>query len=188
MEALRFIDGDSHVLEPESIWENYLEKKYRNLVSGHVRWVTAPSGNGINAVDETSTRETALAFELEVEVMGTYPLGVRDTDAATRSFQDRDLDELDVAYGKWADQDFPASAYREVMDVHGVDHMILYPDCRVLDHRCCGDGRRDCHGHPAGLQSLARRLLRRNWPGCLRCGVHRPAGPRAGRRGGSSVR
>ena len=26
-----------------------------------------------------------------------------------------------------ADQDFPASAYREVMDVHGVDHMILYP-------------------------------------------------------------
>ena len=127
MESLRFIDGDSHVLEPESIWENYLEKKYRNLVSGHVRWVTAPSGNGINAVDESSSRETALAFELELEVMGTHPLGTRDTAAATRSFQDRDLDELDVAYGKWADQDFPASAYREVMDVHGVDHMILYP-------------------------------------------------------------
>ena len=51
----------------------------------------------------------ALAFELELEVMGTYPLGFRDTDAATRSFQDRDLDELDVAYGKWADRDFPPS-------------------------------------------------------------------------------
>ena len=127
MDSLRFIDGDSHVLEPESIWQDYLEKKYRNLVSGHVRWVTAPSGNGINDVDQTSTRETALAFELELEVMGTYPLGARDTDAATRSFQDRDLDELDVAYGKWADQDFPASAYREVMDNYGVDHMILYP-------------------------------------------------------------
>ena len=38
-----------------------------------------------------------------------------------------DLDELDRAYGKWADQDFPASAYREVMDTYGVDHMILYP-------------------------------------------------------------
>ena len=127
MEALRFIDGDSHVLEPESIWQNYLEEEYRNQVSAHVRWITAPSGKGINEVDNSSTRESALAFELEVEVMGTYPLGVRDTDAATRSFQDRDLDELEVAYGKWADQDFPACAYREVMDVHGVDHMILYP-------------------------------------------------------------
>ena len=87
MEPLRFIDGDSHVLEPESIWQNYLEKKYRNLVSGHVRWVTAPSGKGVNDVDASSTRETALAFELELEVMGTHPLGVRDTDAATRSFQ-----------------------------------------------------------------------------------------------------
>ena len=59
--------------------------------------------------------------------MGHRPLGERDPNAATRNFQDRDLDELDTAYGKWADQDFPASAYREVMDVHGVDHMILYP-------------------------------------------------------------
>ena len=127
MEPLRFIDGDSHVLEPESIWENYLEKKYRNLVSGHVRWVTAPPGKGVNDVDVSSARDKTLAFELELEVMGTLPLGARDTDAATRSFQDRDLDELDVAYGKWADQDFPASAYREVMDNYGVDHMISTP-------------------------------------------------------------
>ena len=53
METLRFIDGDSHVLEPEAIWQDYLEEKYRDLVSGHVRWVTAPSGKGVNAVDES---------------------------------------------------------------------------------------------------------------------------------------
>jgi hypothetical protein len=26
METLRFIDGDSHILEPERIWQDYLEK------------------------------------------------------------------------------------------------------------------------------------------------------------------
>ena len=62
MERLRFIDGDSHVLEPEAIWEDYLEKKYRHLINGHVRWVTAASGNGVNAVDESSTRDNALAL------------------------------------------------------------------------------------------------------------------------------
>ncbi len=67
-----------------------------------------------------------MAFELELEAMGRYPLGARDTDAATRGFQDRDLDGLDVACGKWADRDFPASAYREVKDVPSVDHMVLY--------------------------------------------------------------
>ncbi len=124
MERLRFIDGDAHVLEPERIWQDYLEKKYQHLISGHVRWVRTASGDG--STGEASDNN-ALAFELEVEVMGRRPLGERDPTAATRNFQDRDLDELDFAYGKWADQDFPASAYREVMDTHGVDHMILYP-------------------------------------------------------------
>ena len=129
MERLRFIDGDSHVLEPEAIWEEYLEEKYRHLINGHVRWVRTGQngGNGANGAAQNGGEKNALAFELELEVMGRRPLGERDPNAATRNFQDRDLDELDTAYGKWADQDFPASAYREVMDVHGVDHMILYP-------------------------------------------------------------
>ena len=70
-ERLRFIDGDSHVLEPESIWENYLEKKYRDLINGHVRWVRVPSENGGNG--HNGDRTNSLAFELELEVMGRRP-------------------------------------------------------------------------------------------------------------------
>ena len=28
METLKFIDGDAHILEPEGIWQDYLEKKF----------------------------------------------------------------------------------------------------------------------------------------------------------------
>jgi len=125
MEPLRFIDGDAHVLEPEAIWEDYLEKKYQHLIKGHVRWVRGATATEGIALD--SGKENSLSFELELEVMGRRPLGEKDPNAATRGFQDRDLDELDRAYGKWVDQDFPASAYREVMDDYGTDHMILYP-------------------------------------------------------------
>ena len=111
MENLRFIDGDSHILEPESIWTDYLEKKYQHLISGHVRWTRISANEGIEAVVSADDgRENSLAFELELEVMGRRPLGQKDQNAGTRNFEGRDLDELDRAYGKWADQDFPPSA------------------------------------------------------------------------------
>ena len=127
MDNIRFIDGDSHVLEPETIWTDYLEKKYQPLVKGHVRWVRGSSNGDTKAIPLESGKENPMSFELEIEVMGRRPLGDRDPNSATRGFEGRDLDELERAYGKWADQDFPASAYREVMDTYGVDHMILYP-------------------------------------------------------------
>ena len=125
MDNIRFIDGDSHVLEPEKIWTDYLEKKYQPLVKGHVRWVRGSSNGDTKAIPLESGKENPMSFELEIEVMGRRPLGDRDPNSATRGFEGRDLDELERAYGKWADQDFPASAYREVMDTYGVDHMIL---------------------------------------------------------------
>ena len=129
MEALRFIDGDAHILEPESIWENYLEKKYQPLIQAHARWVRASGGSEATRMERG--KENPLSFELKVEVMGQpVPMGAQERgaeNAATKGFEGRDLDELDRAYGKWADQDFPASAYREVMDTYGTDYMILYP-------------------------------------------------------------
>ena len=129
MEAIRFIDGDAHILEPASLWENYLEKKYQPLIeSGYVRWSRASSLAGKDAAPMESGVADPMCFELNLKVMGhQLPLGVTDTTAATRGFEGRDLDDLDRAYGKWADQDLPASAYREVMDTCGIDYMILYP-------------------------------------------------------------
>ena len=94
MENLRFIDGDSHVLEPEEIWTNYLEKKYQPLVKGHVRWVRDSANGDTQAIPLESGKVNPMRFELEVEVMGRRPLGDRDPNAATRSFEGRDLDDL----------------------------------------------------------------------------------------------
>ena len=130
MEALRFIDGDAHILEPASLWENYLEKKYQPLIQAHCRWIRATEGSNLAFLD--SEKQNAVSFELKVELMG-QPVSMAaqeraaDPTAATRGFEGRDLDELERAYGKWTDQDFPASAYREVMDTCVVDYMILYP-------------------------------------------------------------
>ena len=55
---------------PTSLSRSHLDglpgSKYRNC-QRHVAVVTAPSGNGVNAVRESSTRDSALAFELELE-------------------------------------------------------------------------------------------------------------------------
>ena len=63
MERLRFIDGDAHVLEPERIWQDYLEKKYQHLISGHVRWVRTGSGDGSNGdASETKASPSSLRW------------------------------------------------------------------------------------------------------------------------------
>ena len=49
MEELRFIDGDSHVLEPEAIWTDYLEKKYQPLVKGLDADIEVTVTNGSNS-------------------------------------------------------------------------------------------------------------------------------------------
>ena len=59
METLRFIDGDAHVLEPEGIWQEYLEKKYQHLIKGHVRWV-----RDTGSIPSDAGKENSLKFEL----------------------------------------------------------------------------------------------------------------------------
>ena len=64
MENLRFIDGDSHVLEPEEIWTDYLEKKYQPLVKGHVRWVRGSTNGGTQAIPMEIGKGNPMSFEL----------------------------------------------------------------------------------------------------------------------------
>ena len=127
-DSIGFIDGDAHILEHRDIWENYLEKKYQPLIdSAHARWIRSSSVPGAAPVE--SGAADPMRMFMDLRVMGQkMPMGVSDTTAATKGFEGPDLDELDYAYGKWADfENFPASAYRHVMDNCGVDHMILYP-------------------------------------------------------------
>ena len=155
MERLRFIDGDAHILEPQDIWDEYLEKKYKGTVGkGFARWAHASTLAQGEARLQEKGQEDPLCFNMEIEVMGRQVpnraprdprVGVdgnplvqgTDSDQAFGStanqetgvtiIEDRELNDLSDAYGKWADENFPARAYREVMDTHGIDYMILYP-------------------------------------------------------------
>ena len=156
MERLRFIDGDAHILEPQDIWDEYLEKKYKGAVGkGFARWAHASTlAQGEARLQEKGQEDPLVLQHVKIEVMGRQvpnraPRDPRvgadgnplvqgtDSDQAFGStanqetgvtiIEDRELNDLSDAYGKWADENFPARAYREVMDTHGIDYMILYP-------------------------------------------------------------
>ncbi len=129
MDDFKLIDGDAHILEHDNIFDNYLEKKYRHLIDeASVRWCrTSNLGERRAAPMEYDTADP-LCFEMNLKVMGRQmPFGAEGFVNAAKGFEGRDLDDLDRAYGKWADMNFPASAYREVMDTCDISHMILYP-------------------------------------------------------------
>ena len=127
MERIKFIDGDSHVLEPPSLWEHYLEKQYQPLIKGFCRWDGLSEAERAQLSPDQIGSTDPLVFRLELEVMGRRLPMSRDREGPTQQGQGRVLTDLSRAYEKWADQDFPASAYRHLMDNHGIDYMILYP-------------------------------------------------------------
>ena len=127
MERIKFIDGDSHVLEPPSLWENYLEKQYQPLIKGFCRWDGLSEAERAQLSPDQIGSTDPLVFRLELEVMGRRLPMSREREGPTQQGQGRVLTDLSRAYEQWADQDFPASAYRHLMDNHGIDYMILYP-------------------------------------------------------------
>ena len=179
MERLRFIDGDAHILEPQDIWDEYLEKKYKGAVGkGFARWAHASTLAQGEARLQEKGQEDPLCFNMEIEVMGRQVpnraprdprVGVdgnplvqgTDSDQAFGStanqetgvtiIEDRELNDLSDAYGKWADENFPRP---RLPRSHGHPRHRLHdsvPHCRVLDHRSRRDGRRDGNGHTTGL-------------------------------------
>ena len=131
MERFKFIDSDAHILEPEDLWKNYLETKYQPEVIAHCKYEKASAlasrgqalPSSVTDRDPTSAiSEDPLVLDLKVEIKGIkMPLGAGQGEGREPT------EGLDAAYERWAGQNFPPSAYREVMDQSGIDYMILYP-------------------------------------------------------------
>ena len=123
MERYRFIDGDAHVFEPEDIWDNYLEKKYQSQVKSYVNYKKASevSGTGIIGGDASNDPDP-LTFGVRIEVNGQVMPFNEGSDPPREP-----LSDLGDAYEKWAQQGFPPTVYKEVMDKSGIDYMIVYP-------------------------------------------------------------
>ena len=200
MERVRFIDGDAHILEPQDIWDEYLEKKYKGAVGkGFARWAHASTLADGEARLQEKGQDDPLCFNMEIEVMGRQVpnraprdprVGVdgkplvqgTDTDQAFGStanaetgvtiIEDRELNDLTDAYGKWADGELPGPS---VPGGNGHPRHRLHdpvPHSRLLGHRSPGDGRRDGYCNPEGLKPLAGRLHQGHREWSMRSRIH----------------
>jgi predicted TIM-barrel fold metal-dependent hydrolase len=112
MDRVRFIDADSHILEPNNIWERYLEPKFRSemprIYTGYYE-------------QDAKGKSTDLAFYNDVSVGGCdMPLeGVHGSPII--------MPGLGEAYDDYARQGFPPSTYIDAMERVGIDYMVVYP-------------------------------------------------------------
>jgi predicted TIM-barrel fold metal-dependent hydrolase len=100
----RYIDADSHVLEPADMWEKYLEPKYRRFAPAHA----------------VGYRGNPPGFFLNIKVAGTV----------MPTFQMPDLVQmpgLEEAYGDYMRRGFGPDCYSTALDRTGMDYMVLYP-------------------------------------------------------------
>jgi predicted TIM-barrel fold metal-dependent hydrolase len=125
MDRLKFIDADSHVMEPEDLWNNYLEEKYRHRVKAFTDYKRDP---GIGETGMASGKDTAgdgqapLGFGIEVTIDDvTMPF---DKDFAKMRVE---MPGLGDSYEQLAEQQFPPSAYKQIMENSGIDYMVVYP-------------------------------------------------------------
>ncbi len=105
----QFIDADSHVIEPDDIWENYLEPAFRSEMP-FTRFKY--EGNPL-----TCTEEIRVAGDvLPASGVAGFPTPVAK----------------DAEYEEAARQGFPPHVYIEAMDRVGIDYMVVYPSVGLL--------------------------------------------------------
>src|SRR5580698_2852578 len=106
MQRFGLIDSDSHVIEPDDLFDKYLEAKFK---------ADAPL-----ARVGYKTDETGFGFYNDVSVGGyDMPLGSHGVNAV--------MPDLGEAYDEYARAGFPASSYIDAMEKTGIDYMVLYP-------------------------------------------------------------
>ncbi len=144
----RYIDADSHVLEPADMWEKYLEPKFRRYAPTHgVGYRGDPPG-----------------FYLQIKIGGS----VMPTFQMPEVVQ---LPGLTEAYGDYMKRGFGPDCYQTALERTGMDYMVLYPDDWAVRDRGAGAVGRGGRRLPARLQQLAARLLHRGGSQTYRRGL-----------------
>jgi predicted TIM-barrel fold metal-dependent hydrolase len=112
MSGVRFIDADSHILEPNDIWQKYLEPKFRSemprIYTGYYE-------------EDSKGASNALAFFNDVSV-GGYDMPLEGVFGKPVI-----MPGLGEAYDDYARQGFPPRCYVDAMERLGIDYMVVYP-------------------------------------------------------------
>jgi len=110
LQGLRVIDVDSHVMEPDDLWERYLDKRFVDR---------APKSRRITPDHP---------YFAEFEFAGVKRSGV--VDMSTIHFVPDGhggREPVTETYAPWIEAGFSARSYLDYMDAAGIDHMLVYP-------------------------------------------------------------
>jgi predicted TIM-barrel fold metal-dependent hydrolase len=110
-EGYKVIDADSHVMEPDNLWEKYIDSQF----SSYAPKATLIGGN-----------PPRFHFSMEV---GGHQLGGPTPGPDLRYIPDGDgaLLTYGEAYREFVDSGFSPESYMRYMEWRGLDYIILYP-------------------------------------------------------------
>ena len=128
-----FIDSDAHIIEPEDMFEKYLDSRYRSAMpKAWANYRGEPLGFGFEVrIPNPDGGEYLMPFGRDplrnpAQADGKPHSGAQE--AGERVF----LPGHDEAYAAYAKQDFPPEIYPEVMQRVGIDYMVVYPSIGLL--------------------------------------------------------
>jgi len=99
-----FIDADSHILEPDDIWEKYLDPEFRDEMPRTRCWYEGEQ----------------MGFGFEIDSGGyNMPIGLPHMLTV--------LPGVPAAYAEYARLGFPPHVYRTAMERIGMEYMVAYP-------------------------------------------------------------
>ena len=134
----RYIDADSHVLEPANMWEKYLDPKFRRFAPTHgVGYRGDPPG-----------------FYLQIRIGGSVMPTFQMPELAANARPGGSLWRLHAARLRTRLLPDRAGPHRDGL------HGALYPTIGLYCHRGAGAVGRGSRGLSARLQQLAARFLR----------------------------
>lgn len=121
-QGYKFIDSDSHILEPADMFEQYLEAPFRSAMPhAWVDYQGEPLGFGISVTIPAtdSDQDYVMPFGRDPMPDGELTLG----DAGTRIV----MPEHNDAYAGFARKGFPPDLYKLALERTGIDYMVIYP-------------------------------------------------------------
>ncbi len=119
----KFFDADAHILEPDDLFEKYLEPKFRaRMPRAWTGYKGEPPAWGIEVITPTEHCDGG-ACEMP---FGRDNDPVNDPELAL-AFKSVVLPGHDVAYSEIARQGFQPQAYAGALNRAGIDYMVVYP-------------------------------------------------------------
>jgi predicted TIM-barrel fold metal-dependent hydrolase len=127
----RFIDADAHVVEPNDLFEKYLEPKFREWIpEAWANYAGNPLAFGFKIVIATPNGTK------QVMPFGNDPMSAEALERCGGAGFDPGarvaLPGHDEAYAEFAREDFPPRMYPVAMDRAGIDYMVVYPTVGLL--------------------------------------------------------